>query len=99
IAARLDVLEVILHLTKWKILIDVLPHLVSGLNVERHPGNHPESAEPNHGSLKLRGIRFAAEFHYLSGSGYQLQSGHRARQVAVFLARSMCCGAASACDL
>src|SRR6185437_14560898 len=59
VTERLDVLEMILHLTKRKILIDVLPHLISGLNLKGHASDHAQCAKPDYGALKLRRIGFA----------------------------------------
>src|SRR5580693_4598835 len=68
IAARLDGVEVVLHLPERQILVDVLANREGWLNVERDTGDDPERTEPHHSGAELLSIGCARELHHVAGA-------------------------------
>ena len=52
VGARQNFVEVLLHLSERQILKHVLPHGISGLNIESNAGDDAESAEPHDSAAK-----------------------------------------------
>src|SRR4051812_38206302 len=98
IAARLDGVEVVLHLREGQILIDVLANRVGWLNVERDARDDPESTEPNDSGAEFLSIGRARELDHVAGAGDELDGRHGCREVSIGFAGSMSRGAAGAGD-
>src|ERR1019366_5148466 len=98
VGARLDVIEVVLHLSERQVLVHVLPHRIGGLDIERDPGDHAESAKPDHGSLEDLAVGFTRQFHHVACRRDDFNAGDGGGEVAVLLARAVRGGAARSGD-
>src|ERR1039458_6066887 len=98
VGARLNVIEMVLHLSERHVLIHVLPHRIGGLDIERDPGDHTESAETDHGAPEDLAVGLARQFHHFACRGDDFEGGDRSGEVAVLLARAVRGGAAGSGD-
>ena len=91
---RFDGIKIVFEFAQRQILVNMLLHLVAGLQIQGYPGDSAECPEADNRSMKSLAVFLARKFHHITGSGDELQPGNRGGQVSILDARAMrCCRA------
>ena len=97
VGAGLDGVKVVFHGGEGEIFVDVLAHLVGGLDVEGDFCDYAQRAEADDGSLEKVVVLLPREFHDVASGGDEFERGDRGGEVAIFSAGTMRGGAAGSC--